>query len=160
MQLALTPEFDFALTLQGDGQGVLRMATAQAPLALDMAAVIAGAKGDMGARGEPGSAFVEANFSFGDASPTPIYFTLTPTFIATVRLIIQTPFNGAGALIALGTAALPELLMKVTDNAPTAALEFESNPNVDLATGQDVMLTIIPGTGATQGHGKILLQLS
>jgi hypothetical protein len=95
-------------------------------------------------------------FAFGDASPVPVY---TPSGACTdvlARLVIDTPFNGSGAALKVGTSGSPELLIPASANDPTHAAGYEAAPDVSLTSGEAIVLTIIPGTGATQGAGRLI----
>lgn len=95
-------------------------------------------------------------FSFGDA-PHAIYVVPDDRLAFLVRLVIDTPFDGAGSAIAVGTAADAGALMPTNANDPTVATSYEFASNTELALGDSVQLTITPGSGATQGAGRIIL---
>lgn len=95
-------------------------------------------------------------FSFGDA-PRTIYAVPDDRLAYLVRLVIDTPFDGAGAGIAVGTVADTGALMPTGANDPTVATSYEFTSNIELALGDSVQLTITPGSGATQGAGRIIL---
>lgn len=116
--------------------------------------VIAGAgMGVQGRPGAPGGSIPALAFAFGDAAHT----VWSPTFPGTwnyARLIIDVPFN-APAVIHVGTSSQPDIGVPTSD--PTAAQEFENTPDVHLAAGVGVVLSIEPN-GATQGSGRLLLE--
>jgi hypothetical protein len=95
-------------------------------------------------------------FSFGDA-PRAIYVVPDDRLAYLVRLVIDTPFDGTNAAIAVGTAADAGALMPANANDPTVAAGYEFASNTELALGDSVQLTITPGSGATQGSGRIIL---
>jgi hypothetical protein len=117
-----------------------------------------GPPGQSGNAGPPGlSGTPQAkNFSFGDASPLIVLSVPAALIVLQVNLVITTPFNGAGALLTLGTAAAPQSLVDTTQVNPALAAEYETNPNI--VTSSNVLLTITPGAGCTQGAGWIVLQ--
>lgn len=96
-------------------------------------------------------------FAFGDASPRNIYVAPNNRTATIVRVVIDTAFDGAGAAIAIGTAADPELLMPYDGNDPATALSYENAPDAALNAGDAVQLSITPGAGATRGAGRIIL---
>lgn len=96
------------------------------------------------------------SFSFGDASPAPVFTASAGCTDVLARIVIDTPFNGAGAALKLGTSTAPEALIAAANNDPTTAAGYESAPDVALASGEAIVLTITPGTGATQGAGRII----
>lgn len=95
-------------------------------------------------------------FAFGDASPAQIYVAPDNRLAVRARVVIDTPFNGTGAALTLGTSAQPDSMLATTDSDPATAGGYEAGPDVDLATGDIVQLFITPGTGATQGAGRII----
>lgn len=95
-------------------------------------------------------------FSYGDA-PRTIYAVPDDRLAYLVRLVIDTPFDGAGAAIAVGTAGDAGALMPPDANDPTVAASYEFASNAELALGDAVQLTITPGFGAMQGAGRIIL---
>lgn len=96
-------------------------------------------------------------FAYGDASPSNIYVAPNDRMAVMVRVVIDTPFDGAGAALKIGTAASPELLMPAASNDPSAASSYEFTPDEDLNAGDTIQLAITPGSGATQGGGRIIL---
>jgi hypothetical protein len=95
-------------------------------------------------------------FAFGDASPLPILTVPNDCTDILARLVIDTPFDGAGAQLKLGTSGNPEALLAAVHNDPTQAAGYEAAPDVSLSAGQQILLTITPGAGATQGAGRVI----
>lgn len=122
-----------------------------------------GLTGPQGPAGPSGTGVLPAiEFAYGDATPT-ILLTL-PTEgsyeIMLCSLQIEEPFNGSGASITLGVAEDPDLLMRSDQNDPTQAITYETTPRVELPGGTNIILTIVPGAGATQGRGEFVLQIT
>jgi|GEM_PF-5644730 len=99
-------------------------------------------------------------FAFGDASPKPIALIPVGKAIFTVQLIITTPFNGTGAALMIGDAAQSDRLMASSRNSPVFVAEYETNPGWVATQDTEILLTITPGAGCTQGSGFILLFFS
>lgn len=123
-----------------------------------------GARGDDGADGAAGAngdgQYPTIDFAFGDATPAPV-LTVNPASAAEIALIqleIEEAFDGVGAQILLGTAADPDALMAADQNDPSSLATYEASPRVRLAGGEQIILTITPGAGASQGRGKIIVQ--
>lgn len=95
-------------------------------------------------------------FAFGDASPAPIFTAPAGCADILARVVIDTPFDGVGAALKLGTSGSPELLIPAATNDPTTAAAYEAAPDVALSSGEAIVLTIVPGTGATQGAGRVI----
>lgn len=118
--------------------------------------------GPQGPQGEPGVSSGSGGippiaFSFGDATPSTIYIPADAGTFTEVRVIFDTPFNGTGAAIALGTIASPQALLATNQNDPSGTSEYENTPDLHVGAGTAVRLSITPGSGASQGAGRILL---
>ena len=104
-------------------------------------------------------ATVEINFAYGDASPLALY--TIPTSPAktcwAVALAIDTPFNGTSPSLTIGDVGDADRLMAATQNDPTTAGTYTTNPAHVYAAGSVITLTIVPGAGASAGSGKIQL---
>lgn len=121
----------------------------------DGAAGPAGPTGPQGASGAVAGRVV-VPFAYGDATPQPIYTAPDAGTSLMLRVVIDTPFNGVGAALQIGTAASPDALMGTAGNDPATAATYEAAPDAILTTGEQILLTIVPGTGATQGAGRII----
>lgn len=127
-----------------------------------------GAPGEQGEDGAPGVAgpsgegqYPVVPFSFGDAPAIVMALTADNAGEVTDLLLeIETPFDGVGAQIAVGTPGQPELLMPAAMNDPGTAAIYQVSPHIRLAAGQPIYLTITPGVGATQGSGNFILRAS
>lgn len=117
-----------------------------------------GPPGPPGAAGASGIASPPTPFAFGDASPRTLFTTAAASLVLAVSVNITTPFNGAAPSIRIGTAAQPELLIAAVQSDLTVATEFEVNPNLVLGAAQEVLITLVPGAGATQGAGWIVIE--
>lgn len=123
--------------------------------------VVSGFAGPSGPKGAPGDSSTATGravvpFAFGDASPVPIFTPAANCTDILVRLVIDTPFDGAGAQLMLGTAAQPDALMPANHNDPGMAGGYEAAPDAALVAGVPIVLTIVPGGGATQGAGRAI----
>lgn len=116
-----------------------------------------GGMGVQGPKGEPGGTIPAMHFSFGDAAHA-VWTPDSPGLLTYVRLIIDTPFDGVDAAIVVGTAAQPDAAMPAGYSDPAAMQEFENTPDIHLGAGEGVHLSITPGSGATQGAGRLILQ--
>jgi len=125
------------------------------------AVVVAGFVGPRGGKGDPGDSStatgrVVVPFAFGDASPAAIFTPAANCTDVLARLVIDTPFDGVGAALKLGTGANAEALIAAAHNDPAQAAGYEAAPDASLAAGQPVLLTITPGAGATRGAGRVI----
>lgn len=118
--------------------------------------VLLGTQGPAGAPGASGGQPAVKQFLFGDASPALVLAMSAPLIVLRANVVITQPFNGAGATLAVGTAGLPQSIAAATQINAAFAAEYETNPN--LLVSSNVLLTITPGAGCTQGAGWIVLQ--
>jgi len=95
-------------------------------------------------------------FAYGDA-PTVIYTPAVDAVMTLCRVIFDTPFDGAGASVQIGSNADHDLLMPAALNAPDTAAAFETAPDVMVPAGTDLLAFITPGAGASAGAGRIVL---
>ncbi|MBW4469318.1 MAG: hypothetical protein KME45_03540 [Stenomitos rutilans HA7619-LM2] len=114
--------------------------------------------GIQGPKGDPGSSgLLKMPFAYGDASP--IVVTSITGFVFTAAIVITTPFNGIGAALRLGDAVQSDRLMNAAQNNPAFAAEYETNPGYGYTSATQLLFTITPGAGATQGAGYVLLEV-
>lgn len=116
-----------------------------------------GPQGPPGDDGAAGGSIAPIAFSYGDASPSTIYTTTDAGTLTVVRVVIDTALNGTGAALKLGTIADDDALMTTAENDPSTVADYETTPDLHLSAGTVVRLTITPGSGATQGAGRVLL---
>lgn len=118
--------------------------------------------GVRGAQGPPGPAAASAplhTFAFGDATPAVIYTPANNVFVVGARLIVTTPFDGVGAQLKVGLLGNLEQYVAASENNPAFAAEYENDVAAVLNAGTAVYLSITPGAGATQGAGRLLLDV-
>ena len=123
--------------------------------------LIHGVQGPKGSKGDPGDSSAASGravvaFAFGDASPLPVFTPAADCTGILVRLLIDTPFDGVGAAIRIGTAAQPDALMGSGDNDPATVGGYEVAPDLELISGTPIVVSITPGAGASKGAGRIV----
>lgn len=118
--------------------------------------VVLGGQGIQGRPGQPGGSIPPIDFAFGDAAHA-VWTPQAAGLLTYARIIVREPFNGTGAAIVVGTLAQPDAAMPSYFNDPKQANEYENTPDIRLAAGESIYLTITPGTGATAGAGTLLL---
>jgi hypothetical protein len=104
-----------------------------------------------------GSSIAEIAFSYGDATPRTIHTTVDTRRVWQVLLAIDVPFNGASPSLAVGDAGDADRLMAATQNDPLTIGVYATQPAHEYASGTAITLTIVPGSGASAGSGKIQL---
>lgn len=112
--------------------------------------------GPQGPRGYSGASIPPIAFSYGDA-PSFVWTAYSDGVIPYVRLSLDVPIDGAlpTVLVTLSTSAV--LLPSDYVDAATAG-DYESTPDVRVAEGDKVRLTITPGVGASQGSGVLYIE--
>lgn len=112
--------------------------------------------GPQGPPGAPGGSIAPIDFAYGDA-PRAVWTPESSGLLMLARLIILQAFNGVGAAIIVGTQTQPDAAMPSNYNDPSRAFEYENTPDIRLAAGESIFLTITPGSGATAGAGTLIL---
>ena len=98
---------------------------------------------------------IDMPFSFGDSTPKLLGSAVIGKLIETVAIIITVPFNGAAPSLTVGDSLDPISLMPANMNDPQAAATYEVHPNVLFPDARDLLLTIVPGAGASAGVGVV-----
>lgn len=126
----------------------------------EIAVVTVGEAGPAGPAGPPGSAAgtYQATFAYGDASPAIVATVPAGKVVYEVEIAIVTPFDGAGAALSVGDAGLPDRLMTLIENDPTQRGSNTTAPAYQYASDTDILLTITPGAGASQGNGIVFIR--
>ena len=117
-----------------------------------------GPEGPAGAAGD-GTHHIVVNFSFGDATPALLGNVPAGKRVLQGWINIVTAFDGIGAALTVGSVAAPGDLLAADANLPSLVASYEFAPNVAYLVDTDVFLTIVPGSGATQGSGQVVLQI-
>lgn len=106
-----------------------------------------------------GSGAIKIPFSYGDATPKFIHAVSPGETIFTAQIIIQVPFNGVDSALQLGDAEMSDRLIRADQNDPSEVAEWETNPGYTYTLASQIVLSITPGEGCTQGSGFILLEV-
>ena len=123
-----------------------------------------GPPGPPGQPGPPGPPGPPGASSAGDLKgPVPFTFAsgtillepiLPGDVLAGATVIIQTPFDGAGASILMGTDGVPALVFGPGDVGAGSAHQYESGEIVPFAEHEALSLSVSAG-GSTQGSGLL-----
>ena len=134
---------------------------AQAVISLNerIEVVTLGVQGDKGEAGMDSGEQPASSFSFNEPTPKVLKTLTAGRLISEINLSIRVPFDGSGASLAIGTASAPGELVASNENDPSRLLQFEFSPDVQYPAGTEIILTINPGTGATQGSGVVEFQM-
>lgn len=120
----------------------------------------AGQDGQDGTPGTPGmaNAVVGCNFQYNHASPVRYPLTIPAgQVLLECRLIVNTPFDGAGASVVVGTAADPDQFFSEWHSDLTQAGCYSTSPFVRVSEETEVLITINPGQDPTQGSGTVVI---
>ena len=96
-------------------------------------------------------------FSYGDASPMDVYVPLEASVVVLVRIALAVAFNGTGASLSVGSAGTPDLYLPASEVNVALAAGYESVPDLAIAAGGEIKLFISPGTGASAGSGRVII---
>lgn len=126
----------------------------------ELSVVTVGEAGPPGPAGPPGSAAgtYQANFAYGDASPAIVATVPAGKAVFEVEVVILNPFDGVGATLSVGDAGLSDRLMASIENDPTQRGSSTTAPAYQYASDTDIILTITPGAGASQGNGIVFIR--
>ena len=97
-------------------------------------------------------------FEWNNVSTRVVYTLGMDAFIVSVLVSIETAFDGNGASLKIGTVDAPELLAAQNQIDPTQIADFEINSSMFLPEGTSIVLTTIPGTGASAGNGFLVIK--
>lgn len=149
---------DTLITLEDDGERIV-VPYEQIQVIEIGAQGAPGAQGIQGIPGPSGAGVMEVAFAFGDSTPKNLVVATAGKQVYNVGIHIHTAFNGAGAALAIGDSGDPSRLMSSAMNDPTALGSYGAAPNHRYATNTQLILTITPGGGASQGGGIVTLQI-
>jgi hypothetical protein len=114
--------------------------------------------GEKGEKGGPGGSIAPINFTFGDAPRVVFTAADSSGLLLIARVVITTPFDGAGSAIRLGVVGDLEAVMPASMNDPTAVAKYQRTADYRMAIGDQIILTITPGTLASAGAGTLVLE--
>jgi hypothetical protein len=112
-----------------------------------------------GSRGFAGAGVHTFRFAWGDATPASLLTVPAGRMILAVQLVIDEAFDGSGAALSIGDAVDPQRLLARAQIDPTVVASYENAPCVRVVADTPVLLTIVPGTGASTGSGVVSLFL-
>ena len=99
------------------------------------------------------------DFTFNDPTPWVICTIPGDRRILSVTLIIGTAFDGFEAAIAVGDGDDPEALMPYDGNDPSLPGVYVASSLPLYLLPTDILLTMAPSAGASQGAGTIILEI-
>lgn len=102
---------------------------------------------------------VTVPFAFGDATPKTLLTLAARRRVLTVQVTVDTPFDGVGAALSVGTAAAPAALLPADAIDPASPGSYAANPVLSFAEATALTLSISPGAGAGTGAGVVILTI-
>jgi hypothetical protein len=122
--------------------------------------LIPGVQGPPGTDGEDGlTPGVVVRFAYGDATPAPLATVPAGKHVFALRLFVEEPFDGLGATLAVGSPGSPHELLSPTDNDPAQAGTYVMHPDKHYSSETPILLTIVPGAGASVGFGQVQIDI-
>lgn len=120
-----------------------------------------GPPGAAGVQGPPGSGggAIEINFAFGDATPATLITATAGKIVYGIGVHIRVPFDGVGAQVTVGDAGDLDRLMTAVENDLTSVGSNETNPAYAYGSNTQLLLSITPGAGASQGSGLVTIYI-
>jgi len=164
------PEPD-VVTISGDDSGTVAIETADhvivsgdqqdTAVVTEEKAIVVVSLGEQGPQGPAGADgnFIEVAFAYGDASPAVIATALAGKAVFQVGLHILVPFDGGAPELTIGDASNPDRLMAAHENDPTQVGSNTTAPAYVYGEDTELILTIVPGAGASQGSGLVTLSI-
>lgn len=107
----------------------------------------------------PGAAYLPIApiaFAFGDA-PGAIYTAPVMQVLTYCRVLVTTSFDGTSPALRIGTLAGAETVMPASSSDMRMTYDYERLLDLPLNQGDQVLISITPGSGASQGAGLIFL---
>jgi len=102
---------------------------------------------------------IEVAFTFATPSPLMITPLVSTERVMRAEVVIDTTFDGVGAGLQLGTAATPGAILSTAEIDVTVADTYRSFDRFEVGAAANVELEITPGAGATQGAGRVFLEV-
>ena len=117
-------------------------------------------QGIQGVQGTGNNGRIAVAFSYGDATPVIIYSVPAGKMIFSAQIVITQIFNGVLPSLRLGDSGNLSRFLSTLQNSPLAVGAYSTSPNYTYGASTDILLSIVAGSGATQGAGFILLEAS
>lgn len=147
-----TVDTDSVVTITDDLNVVITEEDAQVIVTL-------GEQGPPGRDGTNGGDTVQVSFSYGDATPAIITTAIAGKIIYRVAVHISVPFDGAGASLTIGDALVTYRLASAIEIDPTIVGSSETSPAYAYGVDTQILLSIDPGAGASQGSGLVTMYI-
>ncbi len=118
-----------------------------------------GPSGPVGPKGDAGSPGIEVPFSFGDATPLGLAIAPAGKIIECVTIYLNVAFDGENPTLQIGDAEQLDALMSTAEVNPTEAATYQTTPGFAYEDDTEILLSIDPGLGASQGSGLVVIEM-
>lgn len=98
-------------------------------------------------------------FAWGDATPALLMTVAAGQMVLSTTISLDVAFDGVGSSLSVGDAGDSGSLLDADMIDPSMAGAFQNDPCRRFLEDTEVLLTIVPGTGATRGSGVVSLCL-
>ncbi|OWK46614.1 hypothetical protein [Fimbriiglobus ruber] len=117
-----------------------------------------GEQGPIGPAGGGNSTTVEWQWNVS----SPFFLMTIPegTWVEEIQVYVNTAVNGVAPTMSVGDALDPARLVPAINIDPTNVGVYVTNPAYFYAVETNISLSIVPGTGATQGDGLVVILIS
>jgi hypothetical protein len=102
---------------------------------------------------------IKIPFAWGDSTPKNIATVPANTTVFTSIISVTETFNGVGANLRLGDANNLTRFLDIPSQGLIADYELESNVTFTYTSSTQLLLSITPGTGASQGKGFVIIEI-
>lgn len=109
--------------------------------------------------GEGVNPFVSVAFAYNNVTERVIYTFPDNGQIIGVQIHVTQSFNGVNPSVAIGTQIEPELLAEFEDSDVSQVVGFGIGCFEQFSEGDEIVLTVNPGAGASQGAGFVILEV-
>lgn len=96
-------------------------------------------------------------FEYGDATPAVVFEFPWRAEIVSVSLQVEEAFDGAGAEVSLGTPGDDQAIVPAVSDLLAQVMTADFTPRLEVPKGETIVLTIVPGAGATRGRGQFAI---
>lgn len=101
----------------------------------------------------------QVDFTFATASPLNLVDLAAGGRVTDVKIVIDTPFNGAAPTLEVGTIADSDLVLESGHNDPKTAGTYTNRQVYKVPAGVEKLRLIITPDGSTVGAGQVLFSV-
>lgn len=106
-----------------------------------------------------GTQHLEVPFSYSSVSPLVLTNLRPADRLMRSEVAVDVTFDGIGASLELGSASSPGAVFSTADIPVSIVDTCRTFARLEVVVQEDLVLTIVPGAGATQGSGRVFLEI-